>query len=157
MRTFQAFVFAYNVTSLIQRAVVGMIEYRSGVVPPISEVVSLYSANEWSSANQPERLMAALKGSDHIECAFYEQRLVGLANAISDGSLVVYYPHLLVHPDQQGNGIGRELMSRMFSKFADFHQQTLLAVADAVDFYERIGFNRTDAVAPMWIYDGTDH
>lgn len=134
-----------------------MIEYRSGVVPPVSEVMSLYSANKWSSANQPERLMAALKGSDHIECAFREQQLVGLANAISDGSLVVYYPHLLVHPDQQGKGIGRELMSRMFGKYADFHQQTLLAVADAVDFYERVGFKRTDAVAPMWIYDGTDH
>ena len=134
-----------------------MVEYRSGTVPAVSEVISLYAANKWSSASQPERLMAALEGSDHIECAFCDQRLVGLANAISDGSLVVYYPHLLVHPDQQGSGIGRELMSRMFSKYAGFHQQTLLAVSDAAEFYEHMGFKRTDAVVPMWIYDGDDH
>ncbi|GAL03228.1 histone acetyltransferase HPA2 and related acetyltransferases [Photobacterium aphoticum] len=32
-------------------------------------------------------------------------RLVGIGNAISDGHLVVYYPHMLVHPDVQGQGI----------------------------------------------------
>ncbi len=134
-----------------------MIEYRSGVIPQKPQVISLYAANKWSSANEPDRLMAALNGSDHIECAFRGEDLVGLANAISDGNLVVYYPHLLVHPDQHGKGIGRELMSRMMTKYADFHQQTLLAVADAADFYEKAGFKRTDAVVPMWIYDGGDH
>lgn len=134
-----------------------MIEYRSGVVPERSQVIFLYAANKWSSANEPDRLMAALNGSDHIECAFGGENLVGLANAISDGNLVVYYPHLLVHPDQQGKGIGQELMSRMLTKYADFHQQTILAVADVAGFYEKAGFKRTDAVVPMWIYDGGDH
>jgi GNAT superfamily N-acetyltransferase len=32
---------------------------------------------------------------------------VGLGNAISDGALVVYYPHMLVLPEYQGRGIGR--------------------------------------------------
>ncbi|MEM9765351.1 MAG: GNAT family N-acetyltransferase, partial [Pseudomonadota bacterium] len=64
---------------------------------------------------------------------------------------------LLVHPEYQGRGIGRELMFRMFSRYADFHQQTILAVSDAAEFYERVGFKRTEAVVPMWIYDGDDH
>jgi GNAT superfamily N-acetyltransferase len=101
--------------------------------------------------------MAALGGSDHIVSAKDGDQLIGLANAISDGNLVVYYPHLLVHPDHHGNGIGKELMVRMAEKYHCFHQQTLLAVADAVGFYERVGFKRTDAVVPMWIYDGRDH
>ncbi|PJI85257.1 acetyltransferase (GNAT) family protein [Yoonia maricola] len=134
-----------------------MIEYQSGVVPERSQVISLYAVNRWSSANEPDRLMAALAGSDHIECAFHGENLVGLANAISDGNLVVYYPHLLIHPDQQGTGIGRKLMSRMFKKYGDFHQQTLLAVSGAAGFYERVGFKKTDAVVSMWIYDGRDH
>lgn len=134
-----------------------MIEYQSGAVPKQQDVISLYAANNWSSAREPDSLMAALRGSHHVECAYSGNRLVGLANAISDGSLVVYYPHLLVHPDCQGKGVGRKLISRMFDKYSSFHQQTLLAVADAAEFYERVGFKRTDAVVPMWIYEGGDH
>ncbi|WP_373688066.1 GNAT family N-acetyltransferase [Acinetobacter sp. YH12208] len=37
-------------------------------------------------------------------------QLVGLANAISDGSLGVYFPHLLIDPDWQRQGIGRRIM-----------------------------------------------
>lgn len=101
--------------------------------------------------------MKALEGSDHLECAYERDRLVGLGNAISDGSLVVYYPHLLVHPEYQGKGIGRDLMHRMLAKYRDFHQQTLLAVSEAADFYEIVGFKKTNAVVPMWIYGGGDH
>ncbi|WP_424969308.1 GNAT family N-acetyltransferase [Dinoroseobacter sp. S76] len=134
-----------------------MIEYRTGIRPDRAQVVALYAANGWSSAEDPDRLMAALRGSDHLICAFDGDRLVGLANAISDGSLVVYYPHLLVHLDAQGRGIGRGLMARMAEKYSGFHQQVLLAVTDAAPFYERVGFRKTDAVVPMWIYEGTDH
>lgn len=134
-----------------------MIEYRSGIVPEQAQVIALYTANGWSSATVPDRLMAALRGSDHIECAFDGDRLIGLANAISDGALVVHYPHLLVHPDHHGTGVGRALMSRMGEKYRDFHQQTLLAVAEAAVFYERMGFERPDTVIPMWIYQGDDH
>ncbi|MEM1078129.1 MAG: GNAT family N-acetyltransferase [Pseudomonadota bacterium] len=134
-----------------------MIDYHSGHMPERAQVIALYAANGWSSASHPEPLMAALRGSHHLECALEGGRLVGLANAISDGSLVVYYPHLLVHPDHQGAGIGRKLMLRMAKRYRGFHQQVLLAVNDAAAFYERVGFQRTDAVQPMWIYEGDDH
>ncbi|MEM6500185.1 MAG: GNAT family N-acetyltransferase, partial [Pseudomonadota bacterium] len=106
---------------------------------------------------QPYRLLQALKNSDRLECAYRGSALVGLANAISDGHLVVYYPHLLVLPDMQGTGVGRALMQRMAEHYKEFHQQTLLAVSEAAGFYRRIGFVETDAVVPMWIYDGDDH
>ncbi|MEL6573493.1 MAG: GNAT family N-acetyltransferase [Pseudomonadota bacterium] len=125
-------------------------------MPDKPKVLALYAANGWSSAEAPDRLMAALEGSDHLLCAFDADQLVGLANAISDGSLVVYYPHLLVRPDYHGKGIGRDLMLRMLKRYQGFHQQTLFAVSEAADFYEQVGFTRTDTVVPMWIYDGKD-
>ena len=68
------------------------------------EVVALYRANDWSSADKPELLLAALRNSHSLVTARMDGRLVGLGNAISDGHLVVYYPHLLVHPAFQGAG-----------------------------------------------------
>jgi len=59
-------------------------------------------------------------------------KLVGIGNAISDGSLVVYYPHVLVHADHKGKGIGRSMMELLKQKYTSFHQQMLIADANAV-------------------------
>ena len=84
-------------------------------------------------------------------------RLVGLGNAISDGYLVVYYPHLLVHPDYQGEGIGRMITVRMQEKYGSFHMQILTADRKAVKFYEGAGFEKAGDTQAMWIYNGDEH
>ena len=64
--------------------------------------------------------------------AWDEALLVGLGSAISDGHLVVYFPHLLVRPEYQRSGIGTELMARMMNRYRGFHQQALLADCRAI-------------------------
>jgi GNAT superfamily N-acetyltransferase len=83
---------------------------------PLDEIVALYRANDWSSADKPELLHAALLGSHSLITAWDGERLVGLGNAISDGHLVVYYPHLLVLPEYQGRSIGTALMQRLMQR-----------------------------------------
>lgn len=122
-----------------------------------AEVVTLYRANGWSSAEKPEELMAALRNSHALATARIDGRLVGLGNAISDGHLVVYYPHLLVHPDLQGQGIGKKLMAALQEKYRGFHQQMLVADGKAIDFYRKLGFERAGKTEPMWSYQGHDH
>lgn len=114
------------------------IEYRRDAHLAIDQVLALYRANAWSSASKPDRLMAALAGSDSVVTAWQGERLIGLGNAISDGHLVVYYPHLLVHYD-------------------GFHQHMLVADGAAVEFYRGLGFVRAGRTEPMWIYSGDDH
>ena len=82
------------------------------------EVIDLYKTNGWSSAEKPEKLMPALKNSDALVTARISGKLVGIGNAISDGSLVVYYPHMLVHPDHKGQGIGRAMMALLQQRYA---------------------------------------
>jgi ribosomal protein S18 acetylase RimI-like enzyme len=121
------------------------------------EVVSIYNANNWSSAQKPQNLVAALRNSHTLVTARSNNLLLGLANAISDGYLVVYFPHLLVHPDYHRLGIGRKLMTAMLQKYADFHQIMLTADSNSVLFYEALGFAKAGSTVPMWIYAGTDH
>jgi ribosomal protein S18 acetylase RimI-like enzyme len=123
---------------------------------PVDEVVSLYRANGWSSAEKPE-LAEALRGSHFLVSAWDGDRLVGLANALSDGCLVVYYPHLLVRPEYQRRGIGRELMRLLMARYEGFHQHILVADGNAIDFYRKCGFERAGRTEPMWIYHGNDH
>lgn len=121
------------------------------------EVVELYAANGWSSAEKPIQLMAALRNSHALVTARRAGRLVGIGNAISDGHLVVYYPHMLVHPAFQGQGIGRQMMAAMLEKYAGFHQQMLTADGRAIAFYQSLGFVRAGNTEPMWVYAGDEH
>jgi len=121
------------------------------------DVLALYRANEWSAAEKPAALMAGLRNSHTLITARLSGRLVGLANAISDGHLVVYYPHMLVYPEFQGKGVGRKMMDALQSIYGDFHQQLLTADGKAIDFYKSVGFERAGKTEPMWIYGGNEH
>lgn len=121
------------------------------------EVIALYRANDWSSADKPEQLLAALRNSHSLVTARVDGRLVGLGNAISDGHLVVYYPHLLVHPEFQGQGVGRQMMDALQQRYAGLHMQMLTADGRAISFYENLGFSRAGQTQPMWIYAGGEH
>jgi GNAT superfamily N-acetyltransferase len=121
------------------------------------EVVALYRAHGWTSADKPDQLLPALRGSHCLVTAREDGQLVGLANAISDGHLVAYFPHMLVHPAYQRRGLGRAMVQVLMSRYEDFHQLMLTADADAVGFYERVGFSRAGTTIPMWVYSGTEH
>jgi ribosomal protein S18 acetylase RimI-like enzyme len=133
------------------------IEYSLTRELPTEGVLMLYRANGWSSAEKPSELLAALTDSHSLVTAWSGGRVIGLGNAISDGHLVVYYPHLLVHPDYQGRGIGTELMRQLMKRYAGFHQHMLVADGRAIEFYRKCGFQRAGATEPMWIYAGSDH
>jgi GNAT superfamily N-acetyltransferase len=123
----------------------------------LESVLALYRANHWSSAQKPEQLLKALCASHSLITAWDGSRLVGLGNAISDGYLVVYYPHLLILPEYQGRGIGTQLMRRLMGRYDGFHQHMLVADGCAVEFYRKCGFERAGKTEPMWIYAGNDH
>ncbi|MFV8781010.1 GNAT family N-acetyltransferase [Microbulbifer sp. SA54] len=121
------------------------------------EILKLYRANKWSSAEKPDRLIPALRNSHTLVTARVSGVLVGVGNAISDGHLVVYYPHMLVDPAFHGKGVGRKMMQAMQDIYGDFHQQMLTADGDAIEFYKALGFERAGNTEPMWVYAGDEH
>jgi GNAT superfamily N-acetyltransferase len=140
--------------------VVGMemnIEIEINGVIEESETIDLYRANEWSSAERPDLLMPALQNAHTLVTARKSDELVGIGYAISDGHLVVYYPHMLVHPNYHGQGIGRKMMDAMQSVYSDFHMQMLTADGEAIEFYKALGFKRAGVTEPMWVYSGSEH
>lgn len=131
--------------------------YREDRELPLDQLIALYRANEWSSAEKGELLRSALLASHSLITAWCDERLVGLGNAISDGFLVVYYPHLIVLPEFQGQGVGREIVRQLKKKYEAFHMHMLVADGKAIDFYKKCGFQRAGKTEPMWIYGGHDH
>jgi ribosomal protein S18 acetylase RimI-like enzyme len=124
---------------------------------PKNQLLEIYRLNEWSSSEKPDLLYNALTNSDTLISAWVNDKMVGVANAISDGHLVVYYPHIIVHPDYQGKGIGIRMLEVMKSIYNDFHQQMVVAESHAINFYEKLGFVKAGNTKSMWIYQGNDH
>jgi GNAT superfamily N-acetyltransferase len=133
------------------------IEYRFDKDLPPDQVIALYSALAWSSAEKPDKLLPALANSHTLVSAWDGERLIALGNAISDGHLVVYFPHLAVLPDYQRQGIGAEIVRRLRARYEGFHQQVVLADFEAVEFYEKCGFSMPGRCEALWFYDGHDH
>ncbi len=124
---------------------------------PEDQLLEIYRLNKWSSAEKPELLYKALINSHTLISAWTNGKIVEIANAISDGYLVVYYPHTLVHPDYQGKGIGRKMMEAMRRKYGHYHQQMLTADGKAIEFYKKCGFEKAGKTESMWIYQGNEH
>ncbi len=122
-----------------------------------NSILTLYKANNWSSADKPEQLYNALMHSHSLISAWDNDQLVGLGNAISDEFLVVYYPHLLVLPQYQKQGIGKQIMTILMSRYQDFHQHILVADFETIEFYKKCGFARAGKTEPLWIYAGDEH
>lgn len=121
------------------------------------QIVALYLANRWTAADKPKQLKNALLNSHALVSAWEGEKLVGIGNAISDGYLVVYYPHLLVHPDYQKRGIGRNIIAKLKKNYEHFHMHMLTADGKSVGFYEKSGFMVAGDTRAMWIYQGDEH
>lgn len=123
----------------------------------ITQLTRLYEANNWSSAKKPELLQKAMLNSHSVVSVWNGEELIGLGNAISDGALVVYFPHLLVMLGYQGKGIGTMIMGEMKNIYSEFHMQMLTADKDASMFYQKMGFEKAGDTIPMWKYEGDEH
>jgi len=121
------------------------------------EVFALYKANNWSAANKPETLLKALRNSHSLVTARESGKLIGIGNAISDNYLVVYYPHMLVHPQHHRKGVGKKMMNALKEKYNGFHQQMLTADSEAIEFYKSMGFEKAGNTEAMWVYKGKEH
>lgn len=112
----------------------------------------LFLSVNWASGKHPERLYKALQSCETVFTAWDGERLVGLANAIDDGAMTAYVHYLLVHPEYQGAGIGRELTEMMKRRYEDFLYLFLVAEnPPLIGYYEGLGFMKLSESSVMAI------
>ena len=68
--------------------------------------------------------------------------LIGAGRAVADGIDVSYLADIAVHPDHQGRGLGKEIVSRL-RELSRHHKKIILYAAPGKDtFYLKLGFKR---------------
>jgi GNAT superfamily N-acetyltransferase len=115
------------------------------------ELKNLFLSVEWSSGHYPEKLTKAMKNSDTVFTAWENDKLIGLVNALDDGIMTAYVHYLLVNPEYQCKGIGKELVNLIKEHYKDYLRIVLIAYDKEAGFYENCGFKAGNDEIPMFI------
>ena len=113
--------------------------------------VDLYDLEELCDAvgwaRRPLRKVKTAIENSFLVLSMWEQqgtktRLVGFSRATSDHAFNATVWDVVVHPDFQGRGLGKELMRQTIERLrrADISNITLFADPQVVDFYRNLGF-----------------
>ena len=94
----------------------------------------------WPRDFDEQRTAAAIARTENVG-AWDGGRLVGAVRVLSDGYFFAYVTEVLVDPEYQGRGIGRELMARALHA-APRAKLFLGAQPQSVAFFERRGYVR---------------
>ncbi len=117
------------------------------------DLEDLFLSVEWSSGHFPDKLQIAMRNFETVISAWDEDKLVGMICALDDGIMTAYVHYLLVRPDYQDRGIGRELVEKVKKIYKDYLRIVVVGYDDEIRFYENCGFEKADDASPLFITD----
>lgn len=123
--------------------------------PTMTEVLALYKSVGWSMyTRDPARLERALTHSLTVLSAYEGKQLVGLIRAVGDGETILFIQDLLVLPEYQRRGIGKQLIEALLARFPEVRQRVLLTDDDPKtrSFYKAAGFVESQQMGVIAFY-----
>lgn len=124
--------------------------YRTSKEFTKEQLEELFSSVGWISAQHPDRLVRAMKGSSAVISAWDGENLAGLINVLDDGEMTAYVHYLLVNPKYQGAGIGTELVRRFKEQYQNYFALVLTAENEGlINYYQKQGFEVIQGGTPM--------
>jgi ribosomal protein S18 acetylase RimI-like enzyme len=91
---------------------------------------------------KPDDLRRAFSNS-MFKCFVVEAgALVGAGRAVADGVDCAYLCDVAVHPDFQGNGLGKAIIEKLMARAAGHRKIILYANPGKEAFYRKLGFRR---------------
>lgn len=96
----------------------------------------------------PSDLKISFSNSMFICLVYAEGKLIAAGRALADGVDCSYICDVAVHPDHQGKGIGKQVVTKLV-EFSKGHRKIILYAARGKElFYRKLGFMRmTTAMA----------
>lgn len=94
--------------------------------------------------DQKERIQKMLDHANIILTAWDNEKLVGIARALTDFSYCCYLSDLAVDKDYQKVGIGRELIDKVKRTIGEEVALILLSAPNAMSYYPKVSFEKVD-------------
>jgi ribosomal protein S18 acetylase RimI-like enzyme len=134
-----------HINSNNKKGIMIMISYSEDKLVKASDVAEVFKN---SGIKRPyedkERIQRMVDNSDIIISAWEDNKMIGLARAITDYSYCCYLSDLAVDKKYQNQGIGKQLVNKLQIILGKETSLVLLSSPGAVEFYPRIGFEKSD-------------
>jgi len=135
------------------------IKYENSITPEESNALRVSVG--WGEI-EPAQAAKGFENTAFMVCARDDKKAVGMARVITDYGYVVYISDMIVMPEYQGKGIGKEIMLRVMAYINENIEQGqgkyigLHASKGKEKFYEKFGLTSrpTDSLGSgmtMWI------
>lgn len=116
----------------------------SSKIPTAEEYNDLHESVGWGRF-EADAVNRGLSGSLLFLSVYNNDgRLIGIGKLIGDGVLAFFIHELIVHPDFQGLGIGRQIMDTVMEYISQHATQgayiALMSAKPMVEFYQTFGF-----------------
>ncbi|MGD8189076.1 GNAT family N-acetyltransferase [Brevibacillus ginsengisoli] len=121
------------------------IEYRINTSILAKDVSDVYKS---SGIKRPvddlDRIQRMIDNADINISAWDDDKLIGIARAITDFSYCCYLSDLAICKEYQRAGIGTELIKRLREYLGEEVSLLLLSAPTAMEYYPRIGFEKSE-------------
>jgi len=120
---------------------------------------------DWTELSELYRIAPlGNKSAEHLKCTYANSRfkcfvlndgkLVGAGRVVGDGIDTAYLCDVVVHPEFQGQGLGKALVLKLKELSAGHRKIILYANPGKEDFYRKLGFRRM--LTAMAIFEDED-
>jgi len=101
--------------------------------------------------HKPPDALKTVFGHSMFVCFVYAgDMLAGAGRALADGRDCSYIADVAVHPDHQGRGLGKAIISKLVDLSRDHKKIILYANPGTEEFYARLGFLRMNTAMAIW-------
>jgi len=113
-------------------------------LPTSEQFFKLFETTDWNINYElnKEELYIALKNSWYRISVFDKDELVGFGRIICDGIVHALILDVIIHPEKQGKGIGKQIMDKLVAECKKHHIRDiqLFSAKNKAGFYEKLGF-----------------
>ncbi|QOR68069.1 GNAT family N-acetyltransferase [Cytobacillus suaedae] len=112
--------------------------------PTLEEYIYLCSSVGWKDYMNFEVAEMSLQNSIYSVIIKDQDEIIGMGRIVGDGAIYFYIQDIVVHPNYQGNGLGKEIMELLMSYIKEEAPNKafvgLFASEGKGHFYERFDF-----------------
>ena len=121
------------------------IEYKLNPIITVEEFIEVLKKSTLGQRrpiDDLETIKGMIENSNLIVTASIDNKIIGIARAVTDFNYCCYLSDLAVDKQYQKNGIGKQLISKVQEQLNGKCKIILLSAPDAKEYYPKIGFTQ---------------